>query len=135
MTGREVIELTGCIDDFLDARITEFNDVAGIHVDQVIMLHAAKCLFELGDVLSKLVLDHQAAIQEEFNGIVQGSPADPVVFILHEDIEGFYIKVTVSRVDLVQNGISLGGFTMAFFLQVFGENLFDRFFRLLLGHT
>jgi hypothetical protein len=70
MAGSEVIELAGGLDDFLDPGVTKLDYIPGIHVNQVIMLHAAVGLFKLGDILTKLMLDHQAAIQQQLDGII-----------------------------------------------------------------
>ena len=79
--------------------IAEFNHIACVHVNQVVVLHAPVCLFKLGNVLAKLMLHHQAAIEEQLYGIVQSSPANPVVFVLHEYVEGLNIEVAVSGID------------------------------------
>jgi len=95
MTGSEVVEFAGSFDNLFDPGIAEFDHIARIHVDQVVVLHAPIRLFELSNVLPELVLYHQAAIQKQLYGIVQCSPAYPVVFILHEYIEGLNIEMTI----------------------------------------
>jgi hypothetical protein len=95
MTGSEVIEFAGSLDDFLDPGVTKLDHISGIHVDQVIMLHAPIGLFKLGDILTELMFDHQAAIQQQLDGVIQCGSADPVILILHKDIERLYIKVAV----------------------------------------
>ena len=135
VTGCEVIELAGCLDDLLDPWIAEVDDIARIHVDKMVVLHATVSFLELGDVLAELMLHHQAAVQQKFNGIVKCGPANPVVLILHEDIEGFYIEMAVPGINLVQNGISLGCLTVPLSFKIICKDLLDSLFGLLLHHT
>jgi hypothetical protein len=86
VTGGEVVQLACGADNLLDPRITEFDHIARIHIDQVIMLHAVIGFLKLCDVLSELVFYHQVTIEQQFNGVIEGGPADPVVLILHEDV-------------------------------------------------
>lgn len=95
MAWHKIVQLAGCFDDLLNPRITEFDHIARIHIDQVVMLHAMVCFFKLCDILSELMFDHEAAVQQQLDSIVQGGPADPVVLILHKDIERLYIEVAV----------------------------------------
>jgi hypothetical protein len=64
MTGGEVVKLARRFDNLFNAGIAKFYDIARIHVDQVIVLHAMVGFLKLGDVLSKLVLYNQAAIEQ-----------------------------------------------------------------------
>ena len=135
VTGREVIKLAGRLDNLLDPRIAELDHIARIHVDQMVVLHAAVSFLELGDVLAELMFYHKAAVQQKLNGIVQRGPAYPVVLVLHEDIEGFYIEVAVPGIDLVQNGIAFGCLTVPLSFKIISEDLLDSLFGLLLHHT
>ena len=94
--GFEIIQFAGRFYDIVDPGITELNHLSRLNIDQVVMLHAMVGFFELRDVLAELVLDHQIAVQQQFNGIVQGGPADTVVLVLHEDIQRLYIEMTVT---------------------------------------
>ena len=64
VTGSEVVEFAGSLDNFFNPGIAKFNHIAGIHVDQVIVLHTVIGLFKLGDVLAKLMFYHKAAVQQ-----------------------------------------------------------------------
>ena len=70
MTWSEVVELAGGLDDLLDPWITKLNNITGIHVYQMVVLHAAVGLFELCYILSELMFDNQAAIEQQFNGVL-----------------------------------------------------------------
>ena len=83
---------------------------------------------KLSDIFPKLVFDDQAAIQQKFDRIVQGSPANPVIFILHKDIEWLYIKVSVPWIDLIKNGIALRCFAMPFLFEIACKDLFYSIF-------
>lgn len=132
---REVVQFACSPDDLFDPGITKLDDISGVHIDEVVMLHAVVCLFELGDVLAELVLDHQVTVQQEFNGVVQGGPADAVILVLHEDVEGLDIEVPVPGIDLIQDGIPFRGFTVTFSFQILREYLFYSIFRLLMHHN
>ena len=95
MAGREVVEFACGLDNLLDPGVAKLDNIARIHIDQVIVLHAAVSLFKLGDVLAELMFYNQTAVQQQLNGIVKRGPAYPVVLILHENIEGLYIEVAV----------------------------------------
>src|SRR4030042_4523649 len=81
MTGNESVQLAGCIDDFLHAGIAEFNHGAVFNINQMIMLNALISFLKLGYVFTKLVLYNQVTIKEQFNGVIQRSPAYPVIFV------------------------------------------------------
>jgi hypothetical protein len=135
MAGSEIVEFAGSPYDLFDPGIAEFNHIPGLHVDQVIMLHATIGLFELGNVFSELMFDHQAAIKEEFNGIIKGGPAYPVIFVFHEDIERLYIKMAITGIDLIEYGVSFGCLSVSFLLQVICKYLFYSIFGFILDHN
>lgn len=66
--------------------------------------------FVLSQVFAKLVLGDKIAADEEFQGIVYCGTADSVVLVFHMYIQGFGIKVIIASVNLLENGISFGGF-------------------------
>ena len=86
MTGSKVVKLAGCLNNLFNSGIAKLNNIARIHVDQVIVLHAVIRFLELGYVLSELVFNYQAAIKQQLYGVIKRSSADPVVFILHKNI-------------------------------------------------
>ena len=65
--------------DLLDARIAKLNHFTTIHTDEMVMLLKAMGLFILRQVLAKLVLGDQVTTDQELEGIVYCSPADPIV--------------------------------------------------------
>ena len=135
ITNVKVHQVGDGILNLLDAGVTKFDNLPAILTNQVIMLFALIGFFKLGDVLPKLMFDHQVAFQQQFNGIVQGSATDPVVFILHADVKRLYVEVVVPGVNFVQNGVSLGCFPMPTFFQVACENFFDSVFSFTTHHS
>src|SRR4030042_2359982 len=89
----------------------------------MVVLTALECSFKLGNVLSKLMLDDQITIEQQLNGIVQCSPAHPVILVLHENIKRFNIEVSSPGIYLIKNSISLGGFPVTFLLKIFSDDL------------
>lgn len=84
-----------CFNYLLYARITEFNNPACFDIYQMIMLSALVCFFKLSNIFSELVLDDKVTVEKEFNCIVKGCTADPVIFIFHKNIESLDIKMTI----------------------------------------
>jgi hypothetical protein len=74
------------------------------------------------------MFDYQLAVKQDLNGIVQGCPTDTVVFIFHRDVECLNVKMTVSGIDFVQDGIPLRRLPMPVPFKVLRENILDRFF-------
>ena len=128
ITDVKIHEIGDGILYLLDARVTKLDYLSAFLTNQVIMLFALISFFELGNVFPKLMFDHKVAFQQKLNGIVQGSSADPVIFILHADIKGLYVEVVIPGVNFVQNGVSLRCFPMPTFFQVACENFFDSVF-------
>jgi len=122
----EIVQLTGRTDDVMDARITELDHLAGLRIDQMVMLPAVERFFILGNVPAELMLDHQVAVQKKLYRIVEGGPADLVVLVLHRDIQRFYVEMSVGVVDLFQDGKTFRCLAMTFFLQILFEDLFYR---------
>ena len=66
-------------------------------------------------IFSKLVFSNQFTFQQEFNGIVKGRPTYPIILIFHIDIKGFYIKMIITIINFLENGVAFGCFSMPFF--------------------
>lgn len=101
----------------LDAGVTEFYHLAGIGEDDVVVIPVEIGFFVLRLVLPELVFAHQPAFQQQLYGVVQGGTAYAVLFVLHLDVKGFYIKVIFIVVDLLKYGKTLGRLAMAFVFQ------------------
>jgi hypothetical protein len=112
-------------DDRLYPGITKFMDMPAIHADQMIMLFKAEGLFILGKIFAKLVFLDHITVNQQLERIIHGSPAHPVIFILHLDIQRLSIKVISALVDRFEDGISLRSLTKSAFVQVRGEDVFD----------
>lgn len=89
--------------DLLNARITEFNDLSTIQADQVVVLLVPVAPFVLRLVPAELVFADQVTVDQELEGIIHRRPADPVVVVLHMDIQAFRIKMLRALVDLLEN--------------------------------
>ncbi len=72
--------------DLMDTRIAEFNHFTAIDADNMVMLLIAIRFLKLGHVFTKLVFGHQIARNQQFQCIVNRSPAYAVFFIFHMDI-------------------------------------------------
>jgi hypothetical protein len=109
--------------DFMHPRIAVFINPAAGCANDVVVLFAQVGLFELGDVFAELVLDHEAAVEQQFHGIVKRGPADPVVLVFHVDIQLLDIEMAVAAVYLIEYRESFRGLPVAFPFYIFGENV------------
>lgn len=66
----ETIQFRGCLYDFIDPWIAEFDDLTRFNVNKMIMLAALICSLKLCNVLPELVLHNQIAVEQQFNGII-----------------------------------------------------------------
>lgn len=73
--------------NLLDSRIAKFQYSFTINANKVIVLLERIRFFELRKILTKLMLGYEIACKQMFNGIVNGSSANPVFFIFHVDIK------------------------------------------------
>jgi hypothetical protein len=134
------IDIKQLLDGFFDLfheGIIELQYLPRIFKDEMIMLLEEAGLLELCVIGPELVLGDQSAIQKQFNGIVQGSPADPVFTVLHPDVQGFDIKVAFGRINLLQDGEPFRCFPVRVTFQVFGKylpDIFESFFMCFFDH-
>ena len=116
----------------LYAWVAKLQHLACIGQDDVIVLLVLMRFFELGKVLSKLVFSNQIARKQYFDGVVQGSSRDTVVFILHHHIQRFDVEMSVERVDFLEYGEAFGCFPMAMFFQIGRKDVPDDVLKILL---
>lgn len=75
-------------------------------------------------VLAKLVAPYQATFQQQFYSVVKRSAAYTVVFILHFNIKGFYIKMFAAVVYFLEYCIALRSFPVPLIFQKLGKDIF-----------
>ncbi len=61
-------------------------DHLSIGKDNVVVVPVKIRFFVMGLVLPKLMFANQPAFQQEFNGIVEGSPTYAIVLVLHVNV-------------------------------------------------
>ena len=71
------------------------------------------------------MLDHQVAVEQQLDGVVQGGSADAVFVVFHSVIERFDVEMPVVGVDLLKDGKPLRGLAEIMRVKVFGEYLLD----------
>lgn len=64
MSDVELHDAGGIVEHNLHAWITKLGDTAALGTNQMVVLFRFKCLFELSDVFSKLMFNHQFAIKQ-----------------------------------------------------------------------
>jgi hypothetical protein len=119
--GTSAIDIEGMVGDLemaqgscivlnsLKARVAELDEAPTGSADHMVVLPTPESTFIVGDVASKLVFDQEAAIYEEFEGIVEGCTANATLLVLHEDIEGLHVEVPLMGIDLLEDGEALRG--------------------------
>jgi hypothetical protein len=83
----ETVKTAGCADYLLYPWIAKLNYLPRLYVDKMIMLAALVSTLKLRNILPELMFDHEVAIEEQFNCIIQRCPAYPIVLVFHENIE------------------------------------------------
>ena len=112
--------------DLQQPRVAVLHHLASVEVHKMVILAEFVRAFVLGAVVSELVFDHQIAVQEQFDGVVQGGTAYTVLPIFHLVVEFLDVEMPVSVIDLLQDGETLRSFAEIVVVEVFGEYLFDR---------
>ncbi len=98
--------------DGLDPGIAKLYHFPCIGEDHMVMLPVKIGFLVLSLVFTKLMLAHQFAFQQKFYGIIKRGPAYPVVFVLHIDIERFYIKMFITVVNFLEYCVAFGCFSV-----------------------
>ena len=113
----ELQKLANGILNVLDAWVTEFHHFVAIGTDQMIMLPVTVGFFVLCQIFPKLMLCYQFTFHQQIQRIIYRSSADPVILVLHADVERLYIKMTVPGIDLFQNCVPLRCLSQRFLFQ------------------
>src|SRR5690606_38823667 len=116
-------------------RVVKLNYLACISKNKVVVLFVRIGYYIVSLILPELMTPHQTTFEQKLNRVVQRSPAHTIVLILHFHIQRFDIKMLVVFINFLQNGVSLGCFSMPFFFQIFGENIFYNFLIFIYFHT
>lgn len=111
--------------DLQQPRIAILHDFPGVEVDEMVVLAELVRTFVLGTVMAKLVLDHQIAVQQQLNGVVQGGATNTVLPVFHPVVEVFNIEMPLGAVNLLQDGKALRSLSKIMVMEVFGEYLSD----------
>ena len=70
ISGSEIMQFTGSINNFMNSRIAEFNNFPCFNINQMIMLSALVCSFKLSNVFTELMFDNKIAVKKKFNCII-----------------------------------------------------------------
>ena len=123
------------LNSILQLLVLKFGDLAALRADLVVMRITVVAFFVLGGV-SELVLDDQAGIDKQYDGIVKRRTAHPeILLVRHQRIERVDIEMAVYGINSVEYGIAFGSLTMPVRIEIFGEYLLDRIFHVLTFHV
>lgn len=123
MGDLEVKQVTHHVFDLLYPGVAEFDYLAAIDANGVVVLFEAVGFLVLGQVFAELVFFHQIAGGEQFQSIVHRGAADPVVPVFHVDVQRLGVEVVAAFVNFFQYGKTFGRFAQAAFFQVRGKNI------------
>jgi hypothetical protein len=82
--------------NILNPGIAEFHHFVALGADQVIVLPSAIRFFVLRKIFTELVFAHQVTFNQQIEGVVNCRPAHAIILILHADIQGLNIEVSVT---------------------------------------
>lgn len=100
MRDMDFEEIFNVVPDRFNMGIIEFQDISRIIIDEVVVLLNQRGFLKLGVIRPKLVLGNEPAIKQQFNGVVECCPADPVFMIFHPDVKRFDIKMSIRSENL-----------------------------------
>jgi hypothetical protein len=90
-----------------DPRVAKFKNLLTIRANEVIVLLVLVGFLKLRHVLPKLVPYHESRFYQDLDIVVQSGAAYPVFFILHHQVKLLNIKMSLVRINFVQNGKTL----------------------------
>lgn len=129
----EAAEL-GVLDGVLEVFVLKLRHLATLGTNLMMVRIAVVALLVLRRI-AELVLDDQPRVNEQDDGVVEGSPADAELFLVgHERVERVDVEMAVDGVDGIKYGIAFGSLPMPVRIEIFGEYLLDRIFHILNLH-
>lgn len=123
MRDTEIQHFTHHVLYLLNPWIAKFYHLSTVGTDDMIVLFIAVGLLELGQILPELMLFHQIAVYQQFECVVNGSAAYPVIPVFHVDVQRLCVEMVVPFIDFLQNGEALRRFSQACLFQLGGENI------------
>ena len=98
---RKLVFIFNMFDDLVDPGIGKLLHFTTFLTNQMFVVTVVKSFLKLGDIIPELMFDHQLTFQQQIYRIVQCCTTNPVIFILHKYVQGFYIKVPGMRINLI----------------------------------
>ena len=125
--NREIVLFLHMLNNFLEPGVGKLFHFPAYLTNDMLVLLVVISPFELGDVITELMLDDEFTIQEKVNRVVQRGPTHPVILVLHKHVQGLYIEMPRVGIYFIQYGIAFRRFAMPLLLQVIRKNFFYRF--------
>ena len=119
----EIQQLAHHCFNVLNARVAKLNDFTTIHAYNMIVLFRAVAFFVEREVFTKLMLSHEVATDQEFEGVINRRAAHAVALVFHMNIQSFGIKMVVAFVYFFEDGVAFGRFSKATFFEMRRENM------------
>ena len=95
------------LDGFLDVLkpgVAILQHLSCVEVNEMVVLPELVGTFILCAVVPELVLDHQIAVEQQLDGVVQGGAADTVFVVLHLVVERLNVEMAIGGIDLLKDG-------------------------------
>ena len=90
--------------DLLQTGIAVLQHLARVKINEMVVLPELVGPLVLCAVVTELVLDHQVAVEQQHDGVVQGGAAYTVLVVFHLVIKRLDVEMPVGGVDLLQDG-------------------------------
>lgn len=113
--------------NYLDALVVKLHHLAVVEADKVVVFLEFERPLKLCAVVAKLVFGYQVAIQQQFDGIVKGGPANAVFIVFHPDVKRLDVEMPLGVVNFLEYGVALGRFPVSFTFKIFRKDLFNCF--------
>ena len=111
--------------DLLQTGIAVLQHLARVKINKMIVLPELVGPLVLGTVVTELVLDHQVAVEQQHDGVVQGGAAYTVLVVFHLVVKRFDVEMPIGGVDLLKDGKTLWCLAQIVLPKILREYLFD----------
>lgn len=104
----KLIDLADQVPHRLEAGVAEFQHLVAILTDEVVVLPVTVGPLVLGVFPTKLMAHNEIALDQQLEGVVDGSPADGDILFDEPGIQFVGVKVALDGIHLVKDRESFG---------------------------
>jgi len=119
----EIILCAGAFNYLIYPGVMKLEQDTCFSVYQVIMLSGLVCLLILRLAAAEFMSDHQLAVDQQLNGVVESSPRYAIMLVVHEIEKQFNIEMSVPRIDFIKDSESLRRLSHRMTTEILGKDL------------